>query len=276
MVRLVNASGVELRAGSTEVAHCKQFDLTSFVSPSAGWRPPYPYRCTDVLLDPGKNVKNEQSNNMVQEKEMMDLPMNANVHCADGHGGHSTYVIVNPVDQQVTHLVVKEHKPPFIERLVPIDQVVETTSNLIRLRCTQDELEKMEPFIETEYLVANIPNYEVLRGIYRVWPFVVPEETRYIPLEHEHIPPGELAVHRGAWVEATDGRVGQVDEFLVDPKNGHITHLVLREGHLWGRKDVVIPVSAIVRSEEDAVYLGLDKRSIEALPTIPVRRLAMW
>jgi osmotically-inducible protein OsmY/sporulation protein YlmC with PRC-barrel domain len=67
MVRLVNASGVELRAGSTEVAHCKQFDLTSFVSPFAGWRPPYPYRCTDVLLDPGKNMKTEQSNNMVQE-----------------------------------------------------------------------------------------------------------------------------------------------------------------------------------------------------------------
>jgi hypothetical protein len=47
---------------------------------------------------------------------------------------------------------------------------------------------------------------------------------------------------------------------------------VLREGHLWGQKDVTIPVSQIERIEEDAVHLKLDKRSIEALPAIPVRR----
>ena len=32
-----------------------------------------------------------------------------------------------------------------------------------------------------------------------------------------------------------------VDELLVDPENEHITHLVMREGHLWGQKDVVYP-----------------------------------
>ena len=66
--------------------------------------------------------------------------------------------------------------------------------------------------------------------------------------------------------------VGQVDEFLVDPVSGHITHLILRKGHLWGQKDVTIPVSEIARVEEDTVYLKLTKEQIEALPTIPVRR----
>ena len=91
-------------------------------------------------------------------------------------------------------------------------------------------------------------------------------------LEHERIPPGELAVHRGAQVEAKDGPVGQVDEFLVDPATGHITHLVMREGHLWGTKDVAIPVSQIGRLEEDTVHVKLDKAGIEALPVIPIRR----
>jgi sporulation protein YlmC with PRC-barrel domain len=77
---------------------------------------------------------------------------------------------------------------------------------------------------------------------------------------------------RGARVEATDGRVGRVDEFLIDPENDHITHIVLREGHLWGQRDVSIPVSEIERVEEDAVYLKLSKRKIEALPATPVRR----
>jgi sporulation protein YlmC with PRC-barrel domain len=93
-----------------------------------------------------------------------------------------------------------------------------------------------------------------------------------VPIEHEHVPAGELAIRRGARVEAADGHVGRVDEFLVDPANGHITHLVLREGHLWGQKDVTVPVSQIERIEEDTVYLKLDKHSIGALPTIPIRR----
>ncbi|MFN2166188.1 MAG: PRC-barrel domain containing protein, partial [Anaerolineae bacterium] len=60
--------------------------------------------------------------------------------------------------------------------------------------------------------------------------------------------------------------------FLVDPSTGHITHLVLREGHLWGQRDVTIPVSQIDHFDDDSVSLALDKDSIEALPAIPVRR----
>jgi sporulation protein YlmC with PRC-barrel domain len=86
------------------------------------------------------------------------------------------------------------------------------------------------------------------------------------------VPPGELAVRRRAHVKAIDGRVGQVDEFLVDPVSEHITHLILREGHLWGQRDVTVPVSEIARIEEDTVHLKLTKAQIEALPTIPLRR----
>jgi sporulation protein YlmC with PRC-barrel domain len=104
-----------------------------------------------------------------------------------------------------------------------------------------------------------------------MWPCVLPENEG-IPIEYERVPPGELAIRRGAPVRATDGRVGRVDEFLIDPANEHITDLVLREGHLWGQKDMTIPISEIDRFEDDIVYLNLDKEQIEALPTIAVRR----
>jgi sporulation protein YlmC with PRC-barrel domain len=191
----------------------------------------------------------------------MDIPVDAEVRCADGPCGQSACVILNPTTEEVTHLVVKEKHLPYTERLVPITLVMETTPHLIRLRCTGDELATLEPFIETEFI----------QGPYLMWPYVAPE-TAIVPLEHEHIPPGELAVRRGTRVEATDGHVGRVDEFLVDPASEHITHLILREGHLWGQKDVTIPVSQIDRIEKDTVYLKLDKKRIEALPTIPVRR----
>ena len=202
----------------------------------------------------------------------MDIPVKAEVTCVDGVCGQSTYVIMNPITRQVTHLVVKEDRMPHTERLVPVDLVANTTHDLIQLRCTTDEVASLDPFTETEYVVERIPDVEYLEETYLVWPYHIPEIRTSIPITHQRIPHGELAVRRGARVEATDGHVGRVDEFLVDPVDTHITHLVLREGHLWGQKDVTIPVSHIDRIEEDTVYLKLDKHSIEALPAIPIRR----
>jgi uncharacterized protein YrrD len=201
----------------------------------------------------------------------MDIPVYADVQCADGPCGRSTYVIINPTTQQVTHVVIEERGFLHTERLVPLELVIESTPDLIRLHCTKDELATLETFIETEYVQGDLADFDYAADEYLMWPYVIPE-SMMVPLDHERVPPGELAVRRGARVEATDGRVGRVDEFLVDPTSEHITHLVLREGHLWGQRDVTIPVSQIERIEEGAVYLKLDRKRIGALPTIPVRR----
>jgi hypothetical protein len=202
----------------------------------------------------------------------MDIPVKAEVACVDGLCGQSTCVIINPISRRVTHVVVKEEKGMHTQHLVPLDLVGDTTHDLIRLRCTRDELAKIDTFIETEYVQERIPDAEYLEDAYLVWPYHIPELNVTIPITHQRIPHGELAVQRGSRVEATDGYVGRVDEFLVDPVDTHITHLVLREGHLWGQKDVTDPDSQIDRIEKDTVYLKLDKHSVGALPAIPIRR----
>jgi sporulation protein YlmC with PRC-barrel domain len=202
----------------------------------------------------------------------MDIPVNAEVKCADGPAGHSTCVILNPITRRVTHVVVKPKGFLHIERLVPVEYVTASTPHEIQLRCTLQELAEMEAFIDVEFISADYPYMAYEAEEYMVWPYVHAGEDVVSPIETERIPPGELAVHRGAHVEAKDGHVGKVDEFLVDLSDGHITHLVLREGHLWGQKDVTIPVSEIERIEEDTVYLKLDKHSVERLPAIPVKR----
>ncbi len=138
--------------------------------------------------------------------------------------------------------------------------------------CTQDKLARMEPFAETEYIRERIPDYERYEATYLVWPYQVPDVTQTLAVRHKRVPHGELAVQRGARVRASDGRIGRVDEFLVDPEDGHITHLILREGHLWGQKDVTIPVSEIERIEENTVYLKLNKRDVGKLRAVPIRR----
>jgi sporulation protein YlmC with PRC-barrel domain len=90
-------------------------------------------------------------------------------------------------------------------------------------------------------------------------------------IEHELTPAGDVAVARGTAVEATGGEVGRVDDFVIDPVTERVTHLVLRTGHLWGTRDVTIPVEAIERIDELTVRLKLNKHAIGALPAVPAR-----
>ncbi len=207
----------------------------------------------------------------------MEIPLNAQVECTDGVCGRSVYVLINPVVEQVTHLVVKETSSPHKEVIVPVDLVSATIAGTIQLRCSKAELEKMDPFVQTEFVKEKVPDQYAGYGgggygMGYFWPYVSFESTVYVPVEHQQIPPEELAVRRGTRVEATDGYVGQVDEFVVNSENGHITHLVMREGHLWGQKDVIIPLSAMGETREDTLFLKLDKHQIESLPTFPMHR----
>jgi hypothetical protein len=208
----------------------------------------------------------------------MEIPLNAQVECTDGVCGRSVFVLINPVLDELTHLVVREDSS-LTDYIVPVNFVSETISDTILLSCTKADLEKMTPFVKTEFIEENVPpsayNYGGLMypsGTFYYMPFVSSEMTVQVSVENRQIPPGELAVSRGAHIEATDGYVGKVDEFVVNPENGHITHLVMREGHLWGQKDVIIPLSAMGDTIEDTVYLKIDKRQIESLPTFPVHR----
>jgi sporulation protein YlmC with PRC-barrel domain len=209
----------------------------------------------------------------------MEIPLQAQVECTDGICGRSVYVLLNPLINQATHLVVKEDLSPNTEYIVPVDVITTTIADTIRLRCSKAELEKMDPFVKTEFVEEKVPVGGIglaggMNGIgYYYMPYVTSEITVQVPVEHRQIPLGELAVKRGTRVEAKDGYVGKVDEFVINPKSGHITHLVMREGHLWGQKDVIIPISAMDDNGDDTLFLNIDKHQIESLPTFPVHRL---
>ena len=209
----------------------------------------------------------------------MEIPLNAQVECTDGVCGSSVYVLVDPLADKVISLVVKETSSPNTEYIVPVDVISATIADTIQLRCSKAELEKMDPFVQTEYIAEKLPDRDFMyaggvygMGSYYYLPYVTPEVTVQVPVEHRQIPLGELAIRRGTRVEATDGYVGKVDEFVVNPKNSHITHVVMREGHLWGKKDVIIPIAAMGETREDTVILKLDKHQVESLPTFPVNR----
>lgn len=102
------------------------------------------------------------------------------------------------------------------------------------------------------------------------WPHD-PSERFTVTVKNEAVPDGEVTLTYGAHVHASDGRIGWLDGFLTDPITEQITHLVLREGHLWGQKAVTISVAQIDHSAADSVYLKLDKANIGTLAATPAQ-----
>jgi hypothetical protein len=199
----------------------------------------------------------------------MDISINAKVRCSDGPCGQSMYVILKPASEEITHLVISNDSLEEIDYMVPIDHVAGSTPKEIQLNCSMDELSEMPVFDKVEYIPTITAG---LNGTpYVMWPYYYPASSK-TPMEKDHIPEDELAIRRGARVEAADGPIGRVDEFLIDPKSDLITHPVMREGHLWGQKDVTIPVGQIDHYNGNTVYLKLGKQAVEQLPAIPIRR----
>jgi len=211
----------------------------------------------------------------------MDIPLNAEVRCTDGAGGRSTCLIINPVTKEITHLVVQTKGFTHDEYMVPLSFIAESGPEYIQLRCSREEIANCDPFIKSEFLhIDDSSRFGYFSNEYdldydgtAMWPYLEADGEAYgMYVNVEQIPVGELGIHRGARVEASDGHIGHVDAFLVNPENNHITHLVLREGHIWGEKDVTIAVADIQRIDEDVVYLKLDKQTLQDKPGIPVRR----
>ena len=203
---------------------------------------------------------------------MTDIPIKAKVECTDGPCGQSTNVIVNPVSHTVTHIVVHDKSlPDNPTRLVPVGKVASVTPQQIKLNCTKAEVAQLSPFIVSNFIQESASGQAYASGEGYHSQYVI-NDTAYDSVQEENIPAGELALHRGMHIEASDGKVGKLDALVLDPTSGDITHLLLREGHLWGKKDVAIPISAVDFCDADSIYLKLDKAAIKALPAVPVKQ----
>ncbi len=202
----------------------------------------------------------------------MDLPINATIECSDEQYGTSVAIILNPTSVEVSHLIVREPGLFGVDRMVPIALVTESTPEQIRLRCTKDELVELPAFVSTSYLPAS-PHYLPAYGAGMMFsPYLSMRPA--VSIDHENTPADELAIHRGAHVHATDGHIGVVGEFLVNPVSSGIAHVHPARGALLEPPECRRPVAKIDHIEEDTVYLTLNKHEVEALPALAVNRHA--
>jgi sporulation protein YlmC with PRC-barrel domain len=91
-----------------------------------------------------------------------------------------------------------------------------------------------------------------------------PETSQEVTVDS--VPFGEVDIRPGLTVCATDGEIGQVQGLIVEPGGHHVTHVLLQEGHMWGRKEVAIPISAVTKMGTMIIHLSITKHQVENLP----------
>ena len=205
---------------------------------------------------------------------MNELPLDAKVTCKDGHGGTSVAVTFNPEGKVISHIVVEDASGS--QRLVPLVLAVKSSHDEIWLDCTEDELREMPLFLVTEF-VERAPqqsgDWAEEEGEWEdgvdVSSFEMSTEAYGMPVEVERVPEGEVSFHRRVEIEAADGHIGKVEKLIIEPDSGQITHIVLQKGHLWGKKEVMVPLSAVDSVDYDSVYLNVDKNGAKDFPEVP-------
>jgi sporulation protein YlmC with PRC-barrel domain len=199
---------------------------------------------------------------------------------SDGPIGKLSRVIVDPVAEALTHLAVEPEHRPDLGRLVPLD-LVDTSGGEIRLRCTRAEFDNLDPAEDTQIIPASdayggygagqigyMPYYGLEGGGLAV-PGIGGGPGAIAPqvVATDSIPLGEVEIRRGDSVQATDGDIGRVQGLVIDPGSRHVTHVLLQEGHLWGKKEVAIPISAVAGTR-DGIQLTITKKEVGDLPPV--------
>ena len=217
----------------------------------------------------------------------MRLEIGDRIRCTDGVYGELTDIVIDPLEKRVTHLVVQPEQGEGAARLMPIQLAKRRDGEQreIELECTLDGAQEFESVREVAYLrlgesSAEDPDWDVGVEDVLAMPYYSGVDVLAYPGElpsqvatyYDRVPKGDVEVRRASAVISADGHsLGEVDGFVVDADQ-HITHFVLERGHLWGRKEVTIPIGAVARVETDAVHVGLSKNEVGALPAVRVGR----
>jgi sporulation protein YlmC with PRC-barrel domain len=220
-----------------------------------------------------------------------EFTIGASVSCSDGPCGEVKRVVVDPVARAITHLVVEPAHRQGLGRLVPLDLVGldvagtapgDTAPGEIRLRCTLADFEKLDPAEETQFIPGSSGYAAYGPEQVIAWPYYSLGADTGLPggvdlqvanisptITVDSVPAGEVAIRRGDPVHATDGDIGRVQGLVMNPRDHRVTHVLLQEGHLWGRKEVAIPVRAVT-TVDDGIRLNISKRDVEDLPAVDI------
>jgi|tagenome__1003787_1003787.scaffolds.fasta_scaffold19683784_1 hypothetical protein len=205
----------------------------------------------------------------------MRLAIGAETHCTDGSCGVLRRVVLDPDRRTATHLVVERHRNGD-GRLVPLD-LVESTDPDIRLRCSHSAFDQLEP-AEHLWFPGMNPDDPVGSALLTTPYYGVDPGAASVlgdfggnldqPYVEDTVPDGDVEVGRHDEVRATDGHLGSICGVVVEPDGYALTHVLAREGHLWRKHEVAVPVG-VVDTIDVGVTLTISKDEAGRIPAEP-------
>jgi sporulation protein YlmC with PRC-barrel domain len=205
---------------------------------------------------------------------LLTLVIGTDAVCRDGYRGEVQGVVIDPAAGTVTHVVVEPKGRSGLARLVPLD-LADVQPGQLALRCTETEFKDLAAAEET--LAEFVPGYPVpVQLLPPGWrdaggPTVAGGSIPRIPEQEtiDIVPPGEVQERRGDHVHATDGDVGEVHALRLGPGSRQVTHVLLREGPVWARKEVAIPFGQVA-GFDGGLQLSMTRQQVRDLPRVDV------
>lgn len=202
------------------------------------------------------------------------LPIGATIRCRDGTTGKLKFVVLDPENGEVTHLVVERGILPRREIVVPVSWVEGSSESEIVLNATLKELDKLPDYDELNFIDPKL-DYKPLGGYRRAetkfWksPYYSGDSGNIWLVRFERLGfhDGEVLLERGLPVVTKDEQpVGTVDHLIVDPASEQVTHFVVRHGWLWNRKMHILPLEKVLSVSRAGVRLNMMLEDLDQAP----------
>ena len=232
-------------------------------------------RDDDKNAHEARDPDSRTSDKTVSRRKREVIAIGAAVACIDGPCGQVRCVVVDPVARDVTHVVVETKGRKGLGRLVPLD-LLDAAGDQITLRCDSGAFEDLEVAEQIQFMPRSIgyatyePHDTLTLPYYGLGlAAVTAAENPALIITHHALPLGEVGIHRGDCVHAIDGEIGTVKGLVIERPSHHVTHVLLQEGHLWGRRDVAIPIGDVT-TFEGGIQLHMTKSAVHDLPLVVI------
>ena len=139
---------------SAELARQPRYQEERFVSPQPGWEPFPGYAATDVrfwglpyggVTPPIQPVVEYTIRQGMPERTTV-LERSTEVRTRDAMEGEIDHLLVDPIRQELTHLVVRFTEQPQQPVIVPFAWVEELGDGYVLLKCTREDLRQLQGY----------------------------------------------------------------------------------------------------------------------------------
>ena len=191
-------------------------------------------------------------------------------------------MVIDTNTRRVTHLIVAPSDRPELARLVGIERARggDERDAPIVLTCTAEELDRLEAVHHTAYLqlgdqlaedpgrttgieeVSSLSSYEGFAPGGIDTGALPTDFDPHVTASYDLIPQGGVEIRRRSAVTSADGHhLGHVDGFGLDDDH-RITEVVLVHGHLWGKRDIHIPMTDVATIDNDELVLSVSRDEV--------------